>query len=391
MSRALCVLILAVTACSPATSDSFDFLLTRSVAGERIELSPGEEVLVPIRIDVPGEGDAEFTVQATAASHGSEPFTGLRVGVVSESGDLVTEEGRPLWAACRHTCRGTNHVELALNEDADAPVTVDWWVYAVAYMKGGRGSEVLTVDVGEVELAREWETALDAAGISPAGSVGRLHLTSPLDPEGSLRLELPGIGNVETASPVLLDGSVSPPAGSSLPLVPPPDSCGQVVCDWSLAVASVVPWRVMASTGEFNVSYTALDEGVLGGKATWRGPVEAGSEVELQLDIRSPDFDGTDALIQVGLYEMRGQTGRRLPNSVTVRVGSQSVAHDTPSPSAAWLLAPLECHDETCEASIPVHIDARSREDGIEVGLRFAVSIAAPPPTAGEVILEVGS
>jgi hypothetical protein len=360
---------------------------SEDVTGVRVELTPGSEVAIPIRLDAPGGGNTELSVQTSVVAYGSEPPTGLTVDLELGAGEIENDDANPMQVTCVGNCRGDHRLTLSLPPEATTPVAVDWSVRA--RVPGNWDSDRLVLEAPSGP-AGDWQVILDSetASTSGAGLIARLHLTGPPDPSGLLRLEVPATRLAGVADPVLVFDSSSrlPVAwGASTPL-DPPEECGPSQCDWSLLIAAVTPWRIVSTSTEFDVSVSPLEEGVLTGDTAWRETVPAGQVVELTLDATTRLTAATDLRLDVNvvLWSVRDESAE----PVFVTVGAEQGAHHQRT-SQTNVLIPMVCGGEECRGSAPVVVDATSLRRDVDVELRIRASQAGEPPVAGQIDLEI--
>jgi hypothetical protein len=378
-------LTLMAIGCDGSSSTRYRF---DEVAGVRVELAPGSEVAIPIRLDAPGGGSTELSIQTSVVAYGSEPPTGLTVDLELGSGEIDNDDANPMQATCVGNCRGDHRLTLSLSPEATTPVAVDWSVQArIPAGTWDRDRPVLEAPSGP---AGDWQVVLDSetGSVSGTGSITRLHLTGPPNPLGLLRLEVPAQRLAGGVDPVLVFDSSSriPIAwGASAPLEPP-EECGPSQCDWSLLIAAVTPWRIVSTSTEFDVSVTPLEEGVLTGDTAWRETVPAGQVVELTLDATTRLTGATDLRLDVNvvLWSVRDESAEPL----FVTIGAEQGAHHRRT-SQTNVLIPMVCGAEECRGSAPVVVDATSLRRDIDVELRIRASQAGEPPVAGQIDLEI--
>ena len=358
------------------------------VTGVRVELTPGSEVAIPIRLDAPGGGNTELSVQTSVVAYGSEPPTGLTVDLELGAGEIENDDANTMQVTCVGNCRGDHRLTLSLPPEATTPVAVDWSVRA-RVPAGSWDSDRLVLEAPSGP-AGDWHVILDSETASPSGAglIARLHLTAPPDPSGLLRLEVPATRLAGVADPVLVvDSSSRVPVawGASTPL-DPPEKCGSSQCDWSLLIAAVTPWRIVSTSTEFDVSITPLEEGVLTGDTAWRETVPAGQVVELNLDATTSLTGATDLRldVKVVLWSVRDESAEPL----FVTIGAEQSAHHRRI-SEANLLIPLVCDADECQGSAPVVVDTTSLRRGVDVELRIRASQSGEPPVTGQIDLEI--
>lgn len=390
MRRALLLTSLAVVA-SACVGSSLERFQPRDLTGIRIELQPGAEIEIPVRLDAPGRGNAELLIEPLVVSHDPLPPTPPVVAFHPAAGE-VEEDPNPMRLRCVGNCRGEHRLVFSLPSEAASPVTVDWSVHARVTTDGSWRSDQLVLETQPVEAASNWQVVLDSASarLPTRGSVVRLHLTGPATPIGLLRLEVPASAPPREVAPVMVaDGSdlhiVS--WGSSIPLTAP-QGCGAGLCDWSVVVAAVGPWQVGATSSEFNMSVTPLDQGVLSGRAEWRDTVPADETVELQVEVTTPRQVTSLGLdIQVILWQIR--PGDRSREPVAVMVGPQTSLHDQRLSQTPMVLIPMNCNADACRGSVPVVIDATSWNQDTDIELRVRASVAGIPPVSGHMEVEI--
>jgi hypothetical protein len=189
---------------------------------------------------------------------------------------------------------------------------------------------------------------------------------------------------------VVNDGAHQPFLGSSLQLSPP-ESCDRDACDWSVIVASVVPWQVAATSNEFDASVTPLEGGMLAGGAEWRTMVEAGERVPLTVVVSGPSMQ-LAAGVSIELQPILWSVSPFEPDSdpVVITVGTQQLSLNRRTPiQTPRFLIPLECDSQTCQTELPILIDTNQRKASTDIGLRVRARMAGPPPAEGEVRVEI--
>lgn len=379
----LAMILLTVTACDTVGGGGRDWDTAR-LDDVRVDLDPGESLQIPIVVDSPGLGSVEMTVAASVVSHGPTLELVPELELEPASGDVTRDAGNPLSLHCADSCEGEHTLTVALPEEALLPVTVGLSFTA------RREGEGLTIQAEPPTSSTVWQDpAPDLAG-SRAIIAGRLHITSPLGPRGELRLEVP-MADVQTASrTVIVDdsGRVSDVApGSSVALSSPPGTCGEVWCDWSLGVASVVPWRVTATSDEFDVSFSEADRSVVLGRRTWTGVIEGGETVDLLLDISTPAGQGTTAIVAVRTVFLSED---RWPHpDVVITFGGREIEHTQVSIDATRVFVPLEWGADRCRGSVPASIDATAREEDLELEVNLSAARAHTVPVTGQIEVEL--
>lgn len=377
----LAALLVATTACDTGLSTSRNWEAVR-IEDLRVELGPDESLDVPIELQTSDAGSASMTIDATVVSHGSALEVLPELALEPASGQVTGAPDDPLSLRCADNCEGEHTIRMSLPATAPAPVTVDVSINA----RGDRDG--LTLQVGKPLASTAWRPT--PVSRSRGMTTGRLHITSPIDPGDGLRLEVPLADVHAVSGSLIVDDSnhvsdVTP--GTSLTLSTPPGACGEVWCDWSLGVASVVPWRVVASSTEFDVSFSENDRSLLGG-STWTGTIEGGETVDLTLDVSAPGNSGTTVVVVVRVDFTSDPRSQGDPD-VAITFGDWEIRHISYSSDATRILVPLECDVDRCHGSMPVRIDARAKESAFDLELGMSAGRAYLDSTTGEVNVEL--
>lgn len=392
MKSAVLMTALAVvaSACVGFSSDSFH---ARNLTGTRIELQPGAEVEIPIRLDAPGRGSAELSVETWVVSDTSQPPTAPVVELHPGDGEVEDDPTNPMRVRCVGNCRGEHRLVFSLPAEAAVPVTVDWSVNARVTTDGSWHSDQLVLEAQPVEASSDWDVVFDSteARLPTRGSVVRLHFTAPTRPTGLLRMEVPASAPSREVTPVLVSDTSGLQAvswGSSVPLAAP-QGCGPELCDWSVVVAAVGSWRVGATSSEFDISVTPLDQGLLTGQTRWRDTISGDEAVELKVEVTSPPGEITSLGLEVQVILWSISPGERSREPVTVMVGPQTSLHDQRTSEAPMVLIPMACDADSCHGSARVVIDATSWSQGSDLELWVRAAAAAPLPVSGRIEVEV--
>lgn len=124
MKSAALIAASAVVA-SACVGFSSDRLRTRNLTGTRIEQQPGAEVETPSRLDAPGRGSAELSVETLVVAHTSQPPTAPVVDLHPGDGDVVDDPTNPMRVRCLGNCRVEHRLVFSLPAETAVPVTFE--------------------------------------------------------------------------------------------------------------------------------------------------------------------------------------------------------------------------------------------------------------------------
>ena len=392
-ARRLAVVVLALLAVGGCGGSGGQ--ANRTLIGPRLSIEPGAQVEVPFRLDAPGRSEAELRAEIEVVSDGPQPAPEVEVRLIAEAGEVTADPSDATTVQCTGNCRGEHQLALSLPAQAAHPVTVTWTITARVATDGSWHGDQMTLESGSLPTTSGWSIVLDTrkSGSLAVGGAARLHLSGPRQSSGALRLEFPVSGPPQTPgryATVVNDGAHQPFLGSSLQLSPP-ESCDRDACDWSVIVASVVPWQVAATSNEFDASVTPLEGGMLAGGAEWRTMVEAGERVPLTVVVSGPSMQ-LAAGVSIELQPILWSVSPFEPDSdpVVITVGTQQLSLNRRTPiQTPRFLIPLECDSQTCQTELPILIDTNQRKASTDIGLRVRARMAGPPPAEGEVRVEI--
>jgi hypothetical protein len=154
-------------------------------------------------------------------------------------------------------------------------------------------------------------------------------------------------------------------------------------------VASVGTWRVAATTREFDISVTPLDEGPLTGQTRWRDTVTSDQTVTLQVEVTTPPGDITSVGLEVQVILWSLRPSDRSSEPITVMLGPQTSFHDRRTSQVPMVLIPMACDADACRGSTRAVIDATSWSQGPDLELWVRAAASALSTLPGQMEVEV--